>query len=471
MSHVIARPQVTVPSNEEAEQALLGNILCNNRAFERVSDLLRPEHFYDPVHQRIYAAIASEIEAGRKADPVVLKRVFDADPDLAREGGAVYLAELAAHPGLAINAGDYARLIVELYVRRQMIEAGHVMIDYGGMANDDEPADKRLDEVQGLLFALAERQDGNAIVAAKDAVNETLARIEAAWKMGGKLTGVTTGLLDLDHMTGGMKPGQVWICAGRPAMGKSALAITTTARKAALSGVPVGIFSAEMTRDELIGRWLAAETGITTQQQDRGEIDNRGWLELHHAGQALSELPLHIDDSDTLTPSRLRQRVLRMKRQHKVGLIIVDHLQRMSGDRQYRSDYEERSAVVKAVKSAAKAAGVPILLLCQLSRQVEQREDKRPQLSDLRESGRIEEEADVVLALYRDEYYASKEQPQQRGEDEHKFNDRYQRWEQRMAAAHSVADIIILKQRGGRTGAVRAHFDAERTLFSDLARQ
>ncbi|HYD68498.1 replicative DNA helicase [Azospirillum sp.] len=458
------------PHNEEAEQALLGALLVNNRAFEKVAEFLRPEHFYDPVHQRLYGAIADAVSDGRSADPISLKRYFDADLDLVVDGGAKYLAELAANVVTVVNAREYGREIVELYMRRQMIEAGHQLIDFGYLP-DDQPAERRLEEIQGALFTLAERQDGNAIVNAGTAVAETLSRIEAAWKAGGAVAGVTTGLHDLDRMTGGMKPGQLWICAGRPAMGKSAMAITTTARKAAQSGVPVAIFSAEMTRDGLVARWLAAETGISTQQQDRGELDPASWLQLQRAGERLAKLPVFIDDSDTLTPMRLRQRMLRLRRQKKVGLVIVDHLQRMNGDRAYRSDYEERSATVKAVKSAAKAAGVPVMLLCQLSRKVEEREDKRPQLSDLRESGRIEEEADVVLALHRDEYYASKEEPVQRGEDDGKFNDRHARWQQRMSAARGVADFLVLKQRDGRTGAVQAHYDAERTLFSDLARE
>lgn len=458
---------INIPHNPDAERGLLGAIMLNNRALDRVVEFLRPEHFHDPLHQRVFKAILSANERGERADPVTLRPSFEGD---VADGAADYLIKLAAGAVSAVNAADYGRLIHDLFLRRQLMEIAYDMLEGASSQAFGERADEQITAAETALFDLGERHEGGSWVTAADAVSETLSEIEAAWKSGGKMTGVTTGLIDLDRLTGGMKPGQIWILAARPAMGKTALAVNTIARKAAEAGIPVGIFSVEMTRSELVARWIAADVGIDTQRQSRGEFDQNGMTEMVVAGRRLAALPVSIDDSDTLTPTRIRQRAMRMKRRNKVGLFVVDHLQRLSGDRQYRSDYEERSAIIKALKSIAKAVETPILVLSQLSRKVEERDDKRPMLSDLRESGRIEEEADVVLGLYRDRCYAERDEPQNRGDDS-KFAEKMRRWEDRMAAAENVAEINILKQRGGVTGCVRAHWNGTRTLFGDLARE
>lgn len=463
------------PHNLEAEQALLGLLLTGNlRALEAVMDSLSPEHFFDPAHGRIYAACLEVTNRGGRPEVPLLARRFKDDPDLLDYGydtGTEYLAALHSNAGLVSNAAEYAGTIRTMWLCRGILDTATEMADQVHAAGITSAPDEILEAAAAQLNALAERHEGRAVVSAADAVAEALQEIEAAARNGGKMTGITTGLTDLDRTLNGLKPGQLIILAARPSMGKSALAFSTIAMMAARAGDAVLGFSAEMTRAEVVKRWLAAETGITIERQDRGDLSAEDWRRLTEASGEIGALPLHIDDSDTLTPTRIRQRALRMQRKHKIKLIVVDHLQRLHADRRHRDSYAEVSEIVRELKSIAKALNVPVVLLSQLSRAVEQRDDKRPQLSDLRQSGRIEEEADVTMFLFREQYYLERAEPTRKAnESAEALNNRVMEWVQRCEGVANVAEIHVAKNRGGRTGKVLAHFAAEKTLFTDLAR-
>lgn len=476
------------PHNEEAEQTVLGALLVNNRAFERV-DGLKPEHFFDPANQKIFLAIAKMIERGRRADPITLRDRFLRDGDLADIGGPEYLARLAAAIVTVHNLEDYAEVIRDLYLRRRIIELSEdaQAAAYRGNApssTDPVTGPAILRTIEEGLFQLGEagRPDRPAL-SIGDALGNALAATERAWKAGGSVTGITTGLHELDLMLGGLQPGCMYVLAGRPGMGKTALGVNTigvAASRAALTadgrtnGCPVGVFELEMTADQLAQRMLAAETGIPPDRQQRGEVNGQEVIRLSDARATLAGLPMHIDDGAGLTVMDIVGRARKLRRRHGIGLLIVDHMQLIAGSSDaIRAGGPQGTAVVSeaswGLKALAKCLGVPLLVLAQLSREVEKREDKRPHLSDLRQSGTIEQDADAVIFIYRDEYYLVRSEPTRRAdESEDRFNDRHQRWEQRLSDEAGLADIIIAKNRHGKTGSVRARWIGHRQVFADL---
>ncbi|HTH18211.1 MAG TPA: replicative DNA helicase [Magnetospirillum sp.] len=475
----------TPPHNYEAEQALLGAVLLNNRAFEKVSEFLRPEHFADPVHGRIFAACGKLIERGQIANPVTLKTYFDGDGGLAEIGGTQYLAQLANAVVSIINAEDYGKLIHDLHLRRELIALGQDMVNDAFEAQIDRPAMDQIGTAEAKLYELATTgETEGGFEAFGTVLIETVRQAEEAHKREGKLSGVPSGLIDMDTRLGGLHPSDLLILAGRPSMGKTSLAtniafnaakaykeeIDAVGNKKAVDGAVVAFFSLEMSSEQLAGRILAEQAEISSHKIRQGEMSNEEFERLVIAAQELNRLPLYIDDTPALSISAVRTRSRRLKRQHGLGLVVVDYLQLLRGSATHSENrVQEVSEITRGLKALAKELNVPIVALSQLSRQVEAREDKRPQLADLRESGSIEQDADVVMFVYREQYYLERAEPGRRPEEsDEKFNERYDSWHKRLMEVVNTAEVIIAKQRHGPVGTVRLSFQGEFTKFGNL---
>ncbi len=463
------------PHNFEAEMALLGAILTNNRAYERVSEFLRPEHFYDPVHGRIYAAAMKLIELGQIADPVTLKNFFENDGSIEQIGGVSYLARLAGSVLTVANAADYARTIHDRFLRRQLV---HIAEDVAERAHDfdlDAAATSQIELAEQSLFELATSGEyGSGFRAFNVVLTDAVKVAEIAFKRDGHVSGVSTGFADLDTTLGGLHKGELIVLAGRPSMGKTALAtniafnaarayreeVDQTGRSSAIDGAVVGFFSLEMSAEELGTRVLAEQSRLSSHKIRKGEISGTEFPRLVQASQELSRVPFFIDDTPAITVSAMRTRARRLKRQHGLSLIVVDYLQllRSTADHRPENRVQEIAEITRALKALAKELALPVIALSQLSRAPELRDDKRPQLADLRESGTIEQDADVVMFVYREEYYLQRLKP---ADGTEKFDE----WQAQMEKAHGLAELIVAKQRNGPTGTVRLFFRPELTKF------
>jgi len=467
------------PRNVEAEKALLGAIFVNNRAYERVSEFLRPEHFILPEHGAVYEAAAALIERGQIADPVTLKPHFEGNQQLAELGGGAYLVDLADSVVTVANAEHYGRNIYDLYLKRELINLGEDVVNraYGGGV--EETATTQIEEAEQHLYDLATRGEyEGGFQDFKGSLVDALEMAATAHKRDGGLAGVGTGFIDLDKILGGLHASDLIVLAGRPSMGKTALA-TNIAFNAAYShhrssgeeGAVVGFFSLEMSAEQLAARILSEQTDISSDRMRKGELKTEEFDRLVPAAQALYSVPFFIDDTPALTVSALRTRARRLKRQHNLGLIVVDYLQLISGNLRSRNDgrVQEVSEITRGLKTLAKELNVPVLALSQLSRQVEQRDNKRPQLSDLRESGSIEQDSDVVMFIFREEYYLEREEPIQRGDekDDHYINRR-SKWDENLARARNKAEVIVAKQRHGPVGKEELMFQGMFTRFANL---
>jgi len=484
------------PYNTDAEQALLGAILINNSAYARVSEFLAPEHFGYAVHGRIFAAIAKLIERGQIANPVTLKNLFDQDKALTEISGAQYLTQLVSSAVTIINAEDYGQNIHDLYLRRQLITLGEDVVNEAFNQDLDDPAREQIERAEKKLFDLATvGQIEGGFRAFSASLTDAIKSAEAAFKRDGKTVGVATGFRDLDAKLGGLHPSDLIVLAGRPSMGKTALATnmalnaakahrsvrTADGRTVTEDGAVVGFFSLEMSAEQLAARILAEESSVSSDRIRRGDIKNEDFDKFTRVSQWLQTLPLFIDDTPALSISAVRTRARRLMRQQGLGLIVVDYLQLLRPSTHIRSienRVQEVSDITRGLKALAKELSVPVLALSQLSRAVEQREDKRPLLADLRESGTIEQDADVVMFIFRQEYYDSRKEPQRltEGEDKNqnneakkKYDEDYKRWQKNLSDIYGKAEIIIAKQRHGPTGTITLHFDAERTKFEDFA--
>jgi len=466
------------PHNLEAEQALLGAVLINNRAYERVSEFLVPEHFADPVNGRIFEACGRLIDRGQIATPVTLKGMFDQDEALKEVGGATYLVRLAASVVTVINAEDYGREIRDCFLRRQLIEIGETIVNDAFSRDLDSPAPEQIEKAEAHLFNLAEDgQTEGGFTEFKVALTESVAMAEAAFRREGGLAGLSTGLLDLDNLLGGLHSSDLLILAARPAMGKTSLATniafnvaTANLRDPGQPRQPVAFFSLEMSSEQLATRILAERTNISSEKLRRGQLVDDDFGLLVQASQELERTPIYIDDTPAIPISTLRTRARRLKRQHGLSMIVVDYLQLMRPSPGMRVDnrVQEISMISQGLKAIAKELNVPVVALSQLSRAVEQREDKRPILADLRESGSIEQDADVVMFIFREEYYLQKAEPVQRADESpEKFHDRHEQWMERCEKAYGKAEVIISKQRHGPTGTVTLHFEGATTRFSN----
>jgi len=462
------------PHNLEAEQALLGAILVNNEAVDRVSNFLKPAHFFDALHARIYETASKLILSGKRATPITLKTFFQADPPVGELAVPQYLGRLAANATTIINAEDYGRTIYDLAIRRQLIGIGEAMVNTAYDSPIDAPPSVQIEDAEQQLYELAETgKYGTGFEPFSSALTDAIDMAANAYRRDGGLSGLATGFNDLDHRMGGLQPSDLIIIAGRPSMGKTALATNIAYHVAKTyapgsdgetAGAVVGFFSLEMSAEQLATRIISEQAYIPSERIRRGRIDSEEFDRIVEVSQELQNLPLYIDQTGGITVAQLAARARRLKRQRGIGFIVVDYLQLLSGSSRRAAEgrVQEVSEITTGLKALAKELHVPILALSQLSRQVEQREDKRPQLADLRESGSIEQDADVVLFVFREEYYVERRQPRENTE-EHK------QWMAEMEMVTGKAEVIIGKQRHGPTGTVMLQFTPEFTRFRNLA--
>jgi replicative DNA helicase len=466
------------PHNLEAEQALLGAILVNNEALDRVSGFLSPDHFFDPLHGQIYETLATLIHAGKTATPVTVKTFFEnAEPIDANMTVPQYLGRLAANATTVINAAEYGRTIYDLATRRALIIIGEDMVNTAYESSVDQAPKAQIEEAEGRLYALAEQNKyGQGFESFHSALTNAIEMANSAFQRSGHLSGAATGLSDLDNKLGGLQRSDLIIIAGRPSMGKTALAtnIAYNVAKAyerrsdgspePANGGIVGFFSLEMSSEQLATRILSEQAEIGSEKIRRGMIEEAEFRKLADVAAEMSRIPLFIDQTGGLNIAHLAARARKLKRQHGLDLLVVDYLQLLSGSKT-RSDnrVQEITEITMGLKALAKELDVPILALSQLSRQVEARDDKRPQLSDLRESGSIEQDADVVMFVFREEYYVERTKP---AEGTPEFAD----WMAKMSQVSGKAEVIIGKQRHGPVGTVELSFEGQFTRFGNLAR-
>ena len=465
------------PNNIDAEQALLGAILVNNDAYYRVSDFLEPAHFFEELHRRIYEVATSLIRAGKVATPITLK-TFLGDADLGGVTVSQYLARLAGEATTVINAQDYGRTVYDLAIRRSLVGIGEDLVNTAYDSPVEASPRDQIEEAERRLYELAEtgRYDGGFQRFA-DALTGAIDMAAAAFKREGKLSGIATGLKDLDRMMGGLQQSDLVILAGRPGMGKTALATNIAFNIArvyqgekqqdgaikTINGGIVGFFSLEMSAEQLATRIVAEQSGVPSYRIRRGDITEPDFYKITDVAREMQTIPFYIDQTGGISIAQLTARARRLKRQRGLDLLVVDYLQLLSGSsKKGENRVQELTEITTGLKALAKELNVPILALSQLSRQVESRDDKRPQLSDLRESGSIEQDADMVMFVFREEYYLKMKEPKM-GTEEH-F-----KWQTDMDLAHGRADVIIGKQRHGPTGTIQLSFQADVTRFSDLA--
>ena len=469
----------TMPHSVEAEQQLLGAILTNNDIFDRVAAIVGPQHFYDPVHARIFEIAAARISKNALATPVTLKTFMEGDEGLEALGGPAYLARLAGAAIAGYAAKDYAQLIYDLAIRRELIGLGRdISARAAKMEVDSEPREQIV-EAEQALYRLAEQ--GKSDSGFKSFLNASLEAVQvavAAHKRKGQLAGISTGLVDLDSKLGGLHKSDLLILAGRPSMGKTSLAtnvafnVARAYRRGTLSdgaegaveGGAVGFFSLEMSAEQLATRVLSDASEIPSERVRKGDLTEEEFQRFAAAARELEACPLYIDDTPALPIAQLAARARRLKRTHGLDLIMVDYLQLVRPGSAKDSRVNEVSEITQGLKAIAKELDVPVIALSQLSRQVESREDKRPQLADLRESGSIEQDADVVMFVFREEYYKEREKP-----GDHDL-DAMAKWQEEMEKLHGRAEVIIGKQRHGPIGSVELSFEGKFTRFGNLAK-
>ncbi|MEP3278681.1 MAG: replicative DNA helicase [Stappiaceae bacterium] len=470
----------TAPHNSEAESQLLGAILVNNETFYRVSEFLEPNHFYLEPHREIYEKASQLIRAGKVASPITLKTFYTADAKIADMSAVQYLLRLVADAASIINAEDYGRTIYDLSVRRNLIRIGEDMVNVAFDAPIDMPPGSQIDDAERRLYELAESgSSNNGFSSFSDALAETIEMAAAAYERDGHLSGLSTGLRDVDRRMGGLQHSDLIVLAGRPAMGKTSLATNIAYNVASayraeqqqdgsnktVDGGVVGFFSLEMSAEQLATRIISEQTEISSSKIRRGEINETEFEMLVAASQSMQIVPLFVDQTGGISIASLTAKARRLKRQKGLDLLIVDYIQLLTGSGKSNSNrVQEITEITTGLKALAKELNVPIIALSQLSRQVESRDDKRPQLSDLRESGSIEQDADVVLFVFREEYYVAAQEPEPGSEA-------YGEWEEKFRRVQNRAEVIIAKQRHGPTGSVDLAFHGEFTRFSDLAEE
>lgn len=464
----------TVPHNYEAEQALLANLLHSNTIHESLEGFLEADHFCDSIHQKIYRAITLIINKGQVADVITLRDYFGRDKDLQEIGGIDYLAELAASVISPASSLHYAKIIYDLHVRRQLIHLSHQISTSAQDVQHESSAQEQIEVAEQSLYDLALKGEfDKTAVSFHSALRRSIDYADQAHKSGRKIAGITSGLRDLDQWLGGLHPSDLIIVAGRPSMGKTALVtnIAFNAARALLNqkdgGGAVAFFSLEMSADQLALRILSHESNISANDIRKGDIVKDDFNKFDDIARELYSLPFFIDDTAGLSITALRSRARKLKRKENIGLIIVDYLQLLSGPSGRRNDsrVQELSDITRQLKTIAKELNVPVIALSQLSRAVESRDDKRPHLSDLRESGSIEQDADVVMFIYRAAYYEERKEPDATSEP-----DKHFQWQEKMGHIANVSELIIAKQRHGPVGTLKLFFDPKFTKFGDLAK-
>ena len=464
-----------LPYDVDVEQALIGAILVDNYALERVSNLLKPEHFYDPLHQRIYEAIERMWARGHAATPLTLKATMGDDEGLAEVGGQAYLVSLARSAPALPNVKDYARILADLAMRRELIRIGEDIVNSAYESPVDMTPAAHIEEAEKALYRVAEKgRYGEGPLSFDMALSQAVASAEEALSRGGHISGVPTGFSDLDSLLGGLHSSDLIIIAGRPGMGKTALATNMAFYAARLwakdkadaaepaRGSPVLLFSLEMAASQLSARILSEQTEIEMRKIRTGRFTDSEWDRFVRTAQVLGDLPLYIDDTGGISIAQIAARARRLKREKHIGLIVIDYLQLVESSKRFENRVQEISDVTKGLKALAKELSVPVVALSQLSRGVDSRDDKRPVLSDLRESGSIEQDADVVMFVYREEYYLKSREPEAGTAD-------YDKWVEKLDRVHNRAEIMVEKHRHGPTNKIELFFDDRFTRFSNLA--
>ena len=479
----------TLPQNVEAEAAMLGAMMIDNRLADDLIDRLDPVHFFEPVHGRVFAAIKSLRQKDLLVTPVTLRPMFEADEGMRALGGPGYLAQLTGSGAGLIGAREFAQQIYDLAMLRTLVSVGRGLVDRALDTSEEVNPRKQIEDAEEELFKVA--ADGGAETAVKSfgqAATLAVKMAERALNAGGNLSGITTGLDSVNAKLGGMHHSDLMILAGRPGMGKTSLA-TNIAFNAAWRwnrdmedgiapdrsvGSKVAFFSLEMSADQLATRILAEQSKISSEKLRMGHINNQEMSRLVQASMELQNLPLFIDDTAGLSIGALHTRMRRLQRRHnnEIGLVVVDYLQLLSGSGRSSNDnrVQEISEISRGLKTLAKDLNVSVLALSQLSRAVESREDKRPQLSDLRESGSIEQDADIVMFVYREDYYLQMHEPEvPRAGSTADVQEKHDRWTQKYQEVAGLSELIVAKQRHGATGKVTLRFEPEITRFSDYA--
>lgn len=466
-----------VPFSIEAEQQLLGALLTNNEVYDSITRIVKGEHFYDPVHRRIFDLCAERIARNALASPVTIKAFMEHDAGLKDLGGPAYLARLAGAAVSSYAARDYARMIREFALRRELIRLGQDISDKAATVSVDSDAETQIKDAEQVLYKLGEQGVAErGFQSFLKAVTGAVEAAQAAYQRDGQLSGTSTGLIDLDGKLGGLNRSDLIILAGRPSMGKTSLAtnIAFNVAKAwrqgelpdgtrgTVEGGVVGFFSLEMSAEQLAARILSEAAEVPSELIRRGDMSEDEFRRFVEAATALQNCPLYIDDTPALPINQLAARARKLKRTVGLDVLIVDYLQLLRAATAKDSRVNEVSEITQGLKAVAKELNIPVIALSQLSRQVESREDKRPQLSDLRESGSIEQDADIVMFVFREEYYREREKPA-----DHDL-DKMAAWQQMMEACHGKAEVIIGKQRHGPIGTVELSFEGRFTRFGNL---
>ena len=469
----------TLPHNIEAEQQLLGAILTNNDIYDRIAALVKAEHFFEPVHARIFEIAVARIQKNALASPVTLKAYLEEDEGLKELGGPAYLARLAGSAISAFAARDYAQMIYDLAVRRELMSLGRDISDRARRIEVDSDPKDQITEAEQRLYTLAEQGTvEKGFVSFLKATTEAVQTALAAYQRDGGLAGISTGLADLDKKLGGLHPSDLLILAGRPSMGKTSLAtniafniarshrrgLRPDGTEGTIDGGVVGFFSLEMSAEQLAARILSEASEVPSEQIRRGDMNEAEFRRFVEAAKALEACPLYIDDTPALPISQVTARCRRLKRTHGLDVVFVDYLQLLRGTGRGDNRVQEIAERSMGLKALAKELNIPVVALSQLSRQVENRDDKRPQLSDLRESGSIEHDADVVMFVFREEYYREREKP-----GDHDLEG-MAKWQEIMEQVHGKAEVIIGKQRHGPIGHVELSFEGRFTRFGNLVK-
>jgi replicative DNA helicase len=461
------------PSNLQAEQLLLGAILINNDVLSKINDFLLDEHFYEPVHARIYNAINTIIDKGVSASPVSLKNVFDRDESLQVVGGAEYLSKLVMMATTVVNAAEYARMVYNLALRRKLIAIGEDVVNDAFENEIELSAIEQIEVAEAKLYQLSQTgENDRGFVTLANAIDESIKKIDRAIKNKSAVSGITTGLIDLDKKLSGFQNSDLVIIAGRPSMGKTAVAINfafnaayalyEVSKKENIPMQSVGFFSLEMPAEQLSTRLLAMKAEVESSLLMSGKLTDNDYNKLRIQGEILAQMPFFIDDTPALTIAAVRARARRMKRKNNLGILFVDYLQLLRGTDASMGRVLEIGEITQGLKAIAKELSIPVIALSQLSRAVEQREDKKPLLSDLRESGSIEQDADIVMFLYREEYYLMRQQPEP-------GSAKYEEWLKRSETARGKLEVLIAKHRNGPIGEVDLFYNTAISKIGNVA--
>ncbi|MBL6938094.1 MAG: replicative DNA helicase [Alphaproteobacteria bacterium] len=467
-----------VPYDIEVEQALLGAVFVDNQVVERISSVLKAEDFYDPLHQRLYEVMTHAADRGSMVlTPLTVHALMKADPGLMEVGGHAYLAGLAQAAPAIPNVRDLARILHDLAVRRALIGIGEDIVNTAYEAPHDKTPKDQIEEAERALYRISESSKyGAGPIDFSESLKRTVELAEMAQQRGGRISGLATGFVDIDNLLGGLQPSDLLILAGRPGMGKTSLAtnMAVHAARAYLrdiengaevpSGAPILFFSLEMAAQQIAARILSEQTEIEMWKIRNGRFNEQEWEKFVLSTQELSNLPLYIDDTGGISVAQIAARARRLQREKKIGCIMIDHIQLVAGSGRAENRVQEITEISKALKVLAKDLNVPVVALSQLSRSVDSRDDKRPVLSDLRESGSIEQDADVVMFVYREEYYLASREPEA-GSPEHV------KWTEKLDRATGKAEVLVEKHRHGATNRIELQFDGRYTRFSNLVQE